>query len=157
MMLIKQVYQIEAKRMRTLLFAQFRIQIEYKSKRELICCWSQGLDWNNFKFLRSFRLNKKSVPCNQGKVDILFSTEIETLGRESYFTHRRIHCLHMSCPRTTFKGFIAKHYLFKAIISTFCCSIEPALHMTHDTSNSQEQGVRHVWSWSMFLRRWISG
>jgi len=42
----------------------------------------------------------------------------------------------MSCPRTTFEGFIAKH-LFKAIIFTFCCSIESALHMTHDTSNSQ--------------------
>merc|ERR1719348_1358055 len=131
-------------------------QIEYK--RELLCCWNQETHWNNLKFLRSSRLNKKSVPCNylinHGKA--FFSTEIYTLRRESYFTHRRIHCLRMSCPRTTFEGFIAKH-LFKAIISTFCCSIESALQITHDTSNSQEQGVRHVWSWSIFLRQWISG
>lgn len=37
-------------------------QIEYK--RELLCCWNQETHWNNLKFLRSFRLNKKSVPCN---------------------------------------------------------------------------------------------
>lgn len=44
------------------------------------------------------------------------------------------------------------HYKSFKWSSTFCCSIETALlHMTHDTRNSWVLGVKHVWSWSMFL------